>query len=504
MHDVEFEHFHATPEEAEKLSDAIWRVENVILTTVGIDIGSSTSHFMISRVHLQRAANALSSRFIVVGRDELWRSPVLLTPYRDDYSIDAKALHQFLRDGFAAAGTDPAAIDTGAVILTGEALKRRNARAIAELFAEYSGRFVCASAGHHLECMLAAQGSGAAALSRKKAKVVLNVDIGGGTTKLGLISNGTVVSTAAVAVGGRLVAWDADGSIVRLEEAGKKIGRSLGLDLRLGRRLADAERRAMARSMCDTIVRCIRQEPLSGDAASLMLTEPLARTPQPEIVTFSGGVAEFLFGREKGRFGDLGPALAHSLEHRLGHHEVPAEVWDAGQGLRATVVGASQFTVQVSGNTIHVSSTKPLPISNLPVVSCALDLQSETVDEADVRRTVKAAFARHDLLPGRSAAAIALSWKGTPSHVRLHAVAAGVANALKGRSVGPVVLLIDGDVGRSLGRILSEEVMPGADVISIDGLQLRDFDFVDIGTRIEPAGVVPVIIKSLLFPAAGG
>jgi ethanolamine utilization protein EutA len=132
-----------------------------------------------------------------------------------------------------------------------------------------------------------------------------------------------------------------------------------------------------------------------------------------------------------------------------------------------------------------------------------LDLQSETVDEADVQRTVKAAFARHDLLPGKSAAAIALSWKGTPSHARLHAVAAGLANALNGRTVGPIVLLIDGDVGRSLGRILSEEVMPGADVISIDGLQLRDFDFVDVGTRIEPAGVVPVIIKSLLFPAGG-
>src|SRR3989454_10977706 len=62
------------------------------------------------------------------------------------------------------ADIEPADIDSGAVILTGEAIKRRNARAIAELFSEEAGRFVCASAGHHMECQLAARGSGAVAL----------------------------------------------------------------------------------------------------------------------------------------------------------------------------------------------------------------------------------------------------------------------------------------------------------------------------------------------------
>jgi ethanolamine utilization protein EutA len=243
----------------------------------------------------------------------------------------------------------------------------------------------------------------------------------------------------------------------------------------------------------------------AGEAAGLMLTERLAASPKPEIVTFSGGVSEYLFGREKLEFRDLGPFLARALRHRLAHHGVAAQVWDPGQGLRATVVGASQFTVQVSGNTIHISNAKCLPISNLPVVSCRLMLDAESVDAAEVERTVKAAFQRHDLRAGKAPAAVAFRWSGTPSHARLHAVAQGVARAFGKPNVNmPFVLLVDGDVGRSLGRILSDEVAPGADVISIDGMQLRDFDFVDIGTRMEPAGVVPVIIKSLLFPAATG
>ena len=87
----------------------------------------------------------------------------------------------------AAAGElTPDDIDTGAVILTGEALKRDNARAIADLFAEESGKFVCASAGHNMEALMAANGSGAVALSRQDHQTILNIDTGGGTIKLGL------------------------------------------------------------------------------------------------------------------------------------------------------------------------------------------------------------------------------------------------------------------------------------------------------------------------------
>jgi ethanolamine utilization protein EutA len=59
--------------------------------------------------------------------------------------------------------------------------------------------------------------------------------------------------------------------------------------------------------------------------------------------------------------------------------------------------------------------------------------------------------------------------------------------------------MIDGDVGRTLGHILEHELRIDRAVVSIDGIQLKEFDFVDIGETIRPAGVVPVVIKSLLF-----
>jgi ethanolamine utilization protein EutA len=207
MHDLEFEHLHVNAEDA-AVNEVAWAADNVELTTVGIDIGSSTSHLMFAHVHLQRLSAALSSRFVVVGRKILWQSPILLTPYRADYTIDVDEISGFIGGCYAYAGIDREEVDSGAVVLTGEALKRRNARAIAELFSDQAGRFVCASAGHHMECQMAAHGSGAVALARAHNAVLLNVDIGGGTTKLALIEDGRILATCAIAAGGRLIVED--------------------------------------------------------------------------------------------------------------------------------------------------------------------------------------------------------------------------------------------------------------------------------------------------------
>src|ERR1700741_169043 len=97
MHDLEFEHVHVdNAEETRRARELIWAADNVELTTVGIDIGSSTSHLMFARVHLHRLSTALSSRFVVVERKILWQSPILLTPYRGDYTIDVDDLAGFI------------------------------------------------------------------------------------------------------------------------------------------------------------------------------------------------------------------------------------------------------------------------------------------------------------------------------------------------------------------------------------------------------------------------
>ncbi|MPZ55424.1 MAG: reactivating factor for ethanolamine ammonia lyase [Rhizobiales bacterium] len=503
MHDLEFEHLHVTDDDTREINEAAWFADNVELTTVGIDIGSSTSHLMFARVHLQRLSSALSSRFVVIDRRLLWQSPILLTPYLPDYTIDTGKLAEFISGAYADAGLARGDVDSGAVILTGEALKRKNARAIADLFSEEAGKFVCASAGHHMECQMAAHGSGAVALSRSRGVTVLNVDIGGGTTKFALVQRGQVLATAAIAVGGRLVVEEAGQGIVRLEPPAVDIARSIGIDLKPGGTLSHRDRHDLADRMTDLIVAMIERRPPDALAASLLVTDPVPEAMRDipiDAVTFSGGVAEYLYGREQARYGDLGSDLAHSLRHAIADKRVSLPVWDAGQGIRATVIGAAQFSVQVSGNTIAVTDPAKLPLQNLPVIACAFDLAG-AIDADAVAATVRRALEQCDIEEGAGAVALAFPWHGDPLHRRMHAVAEGICAALpRSRAAGlPLVLLIDGDIGMSLGRVIRHEVAPGVDVIAIDGVQLKQFDYVDIGRMIEVTNVVPIIIKSLLF-----
>ncbi|MBC8021520.1 MAG: ethanolamine ammonia-lyase reactivating factor EutA [Burkholderiales bacterium] len=445
-----------------ELVESIWKVENVELTTVGIDIGSSTSHLMFASVRLQRKAQALSSQFVVVERRVLWKSPILLTPFLPDGTIDAAALGRFVAKCHADAGLAPAEVDTGAVILTGEAIKRANARAIADVFAAQAGKFVTAAAGHQLECVLAAHGSGAVAMSREQGNTILNVDIGGGTTKVALVSKGEVLSTCAFEVGARFYAHDVD-------------------------------------ALADVAIAYIRGDAAAGLARELLLTEPLVRSVEPDLVTFSGGVSEYIYGREDREFGDVAKALAARILAAFKDGRIRTPIGTPREGIRATVIGASQFTVQVSGKTIYVADDVVLPLRNVPVIAPNLHLE-DLIDPAEVARSIHAAIVSASL-DDEMAVAIAIRWRGDPLHARLHGLARGIAIALAPRisSAAPFVLMIDGDVGRTLGHILRDELGLARPVLSIDGIQLRNFDFVDIGEVIRPADVVPVVIKSLIF-----
>jgi ethanolamine utilization protein EutA len=141
-----------------------------------------------------------------------------------------------------------------------------------------------------------------------------------------------------------------------------------------------------------------------------------------------------------------------------------------------------------------------LPLQNLPVMACQFNL-AERVDVDTVESTVRSALAEADIEEGSSPIALAFPWHGDPSHARLHPLAAGICTALPRTLAGglPIILLIDGDIAMSLGRVIRHETAPDAHVIAIDGVQLKQFDYVDIGLPIEVTNVVPIIIKSLLF-----
>ena len=202
--------------------------DEIVVLSVGVDIGSSTSHLVFSRIVLER----LDSRYVVSERETFYASDILLTPYSAENTIDADALGAFIEQEYEDAKVDPDEIDTGALILTGVAVQRKNARAIGDLFARQAGKLVAVSAGDSLETVMAAYGSGAAARSIRDECVVMNVDVGGGTSKIAVCADGKVIDIAAVDVGARLVCLEPDGKITRVEDAGRRYGDELGLDLK--------------------------------------------------------------------------------------------------------------------------------------------------------------------------------------------------------------------------------------------------------------------------------
>ncbi len=500
MHDLELDHEHLELSEEARLAIAksIWEQENVELTTVGIDIGSSTSHLLFARVILQRQTQGLSSRFVVIDRRIVWRSPIMLTPFLPNGTIDAGKLGEFIASAYQEAGIRKDEVDSGAVILTGEAIKKSNARAIDEIFAAEAGKFVCATAGHKLECLLAAHGSGAVALSKERDTCILHVDIGGGTTKLALVNKGEILALQAFAVGGRLIAQDAGGAWTRFDDSVQLVAKEMGFASDPAS-LADEElRRKYAQRLAEVAADYILGAPKDALGKALELTEPLPVEPRPTAFTFSGGVAEYIFTYEDREYGDIAKLLAREITAQL-KERGSAPLIDPGQRIRATVIGASQFTVQVSGKTIYLPDLDVLPVHNIPVVRPKISLAGD-IDPGVFAHAIRDAVGNMDMEPSQRLA-LAFTWEGDPEYSRLAAAARAIKDALapNGKRDELLVLMIDGDVAKNMGRLLHEELdMPGK-LVSIDGVQLQELDFVDVGELISPPGVVPVVIKSLLF-----
>ena len=472
--------------------------DEILLISVGVDIGSSTSHLVFSRLLLER----LDNRYVVSKREIVHESEVLLTPYAADQTIDAVALGAFIDAQYDLAKVDPRAIDTGALILTGVAVRRSNARAIADLFAAQAGKFVSVSAGDALETTLAAFGSGAAARSIREDNCVMNVDIGGGTSKIAVCKDGAVVDMTAIDVGARIISFDHTGHVVRMEEAGRRFAAAIGAKLEIGMKVDADVLDRLVECMADCLFEAMSSASLGVATRELLRLEPLRNERAPDVITFSGGVSEYIYGRQTGHFGDLGPHLAKAITQRVLAWGPRVEQPD--QGIRATVVGASQYTIQVSGSTVFVAPMSMLPLRNVPVITPDLPLAAEELDVAHIANAVRAALRRLDLHEGEQAVALCYHWQSSATFARLDAFARGIRDGLSillERGL-PIILVGDGDIGGLVGIHFKEEMSLANAIVSIDGITLKEFDFIDIGAMLELSGAVPVVIKSLVFPTS--
>lgn len=469
--------------------------DEIELTSVGIDIGSSTAHLLFSKIVLER----FDSRYLVVERSIIHQSGIRLTPYIQGEDIDAAALGAFIDNEYRVAGLRPGDIDAGALILTGVAVRRRNARRIAELFSAEAGNFVAVTAGDALEALMAAHGSGALARSAHVENPVVNIDIGGGTTKIAVCHMGEVTSLTAVEAGARLIVCDDMGAITRIEPFGRRYLEELGLKVGIGDRLTPENRRALGEMMAGRIT----EAAFGYDLGDWLRLEPLDAPANVGEITFSGGVSEFIYGREPSEFNDIGPELAAAIRERTRRSGLT--VAPAHQGIRATVVGASQHTVQVSGSTIFFDPPQALPARNVPVIAPAIDLSGEEIDPDALAGAIRDSLAKLDLANGEKPVAVALKWHGSATYRRLKAACQGLISGLAPvlAQNHPLIVVADGDIGGLFGVHCREEERIANPIISIDGIELKAFDFIDIGELLRDTGAVPVVIKSLLFPADG-
>jgi ethanolamine utilization protein EutA len=216
---------------------------------------------------------------------------------------------------------------------------------------------------------------------------------------------------------------------------------------------------------------------------------------------FSGGVGEYVYRRETRDFGDMGRRLGEAIRARLDAGALPWPLLPAGECIRATALGASEYSVQLSGNTSYI--TKPgelLPRRNLQVLQPSFECD-DVIDAGKLAQAIRAHFTAFDLIEGEGEVALALRWTGAPSYERIAAFAEGIRHGLANtiaRRV-PIFIMLDGDIAQTLGAILREELLVESEILCIDGVMLRDFDYIDLGRIRMPSYTVPVTIKSLVF-----
>ena len=479
----------------------LWQQDNIFLSTVGVDIGSSSTQVVFSQVHLERQGEALSSRYIVVDRRLLYQSPIFFTPYADATHIDARALGSLIDRAYREADVTPHDVDIGVVLLTGEALRRQNAEGIAHVIAQKGGEFLSASAGHHMESNLAAHGSGAVELSGEESSCVLNVDIGGGTTKLALIRDGILSQTAAFHVGGRLFVWDAQGQISRIEPRAAEALSDLGHEVGLGDMVSDTMIAALGEHLASIIFDIVTGKQRSD---ARWLTDPLEIPPDVGTIIFSGGVSEYIADADADGYNDIGQSLGNQLLNALNECRSSVRFKAARGGIRATALGASEFNIQVSGNTGHLSDPGLLlPRKNMPVIRLTVDAGNLTSD--DLKRRLIQSITEFDLTD-YDEFALAFEWLGDFDYELLKRFCDSIFGYIEADTEhrdSALYLLFDRDLAQSVGRILTTEHEIGRPLLVLDGLRFKEFEFVDLGRIRLPSRTVPVTVKSLIFQSHG-
>ena len=446
------------------------------LLSVGLDVGTTSTQLIFSELTIENQAGSFSvPEMAITGRSMIYKSPVHFTPLLDDSHVDGAALRQLVAKEYAAAGIAREEVDTGAVIITGETSRKENAATVLSELSGFAGDFVVATAGPDLESILAAKGAGAVSHSRDTGETLLHMDIGGGTSNLALIRDGTIAATGCLNAGGRLVKYDKHHTITYVSPVLRGL-----TDLTPGQRVTVGQLEALAEILVQALEMAAGLRAVTPLLSRLTTPGTSMEPPTlPVILSFSGGVADCIDTNHPwDAFGDLGPVLGRAIrrsrlcreKYRLGRETI-----------RATVIGAGCHSAQLSGSTIFLRNVT-LPLKNLPVVRMA----PECTDPGE--------FLRRELSKQEGPAVIALSGSPKPGYAGIQSLAQML---LRGIPAGPVLVCLEQDAAKALGQILALQSPADRPILCIDRVRLTQESYLDIGIPTGPA--LPVVVKTLAF-----
>ena len=473
-------------------------VEYMKVLSVGIDIGSSTSHLIFSLLTLKREVSFfnMSNRFVMVNREIIYESRIIFTPLLDRYTIDVEAVVKFCEEEYKKAGITREEVETGAVIVTGETAKKQNADEIVQRLSSESGKFVSAVAGVNLESLLSALGSGVVAQSGYRQKTILHVDVGGGTSNMAIVSMGQVLSTSCINVGGRLLGIDKDFKIWRIDGPTLFLMKELGMSYTIGDTIPEEDARTIAREYAKALVEVMQGPTTSIIAKELMMADDLDFSIPIDEVSFSGGVAEMIYGGDDEGYDDIGKYLAEEILKQI--KELGLIIAESASKIRATVIGAGSFSLSISGSTTFHYDNIELPIDNVPVIP--VHLRNELFNEEWFAEEIKRAFTTFDMVEGEDL--VALYFKDHIHHEdRFKEFAKAIEKALPNSisSKNLIILIFAYDFAKMLGISIRDETSIQSNLLCLDELTMEAGDWIDIGAPLKETHAFPVTVKSLVF-----
>ena len=434
------------------------------LLSVGLDVGTTSTQLVVSRLTVENRASSFAVPDMdITERTVLYKSPVYFTPLLDESHVDGGAIREIVQVEYKKAGIRREDVDTGAIIITGETSRKENARAVLDALSDYAGDFVVATAGPDLESVLAAKGAGATELSRTTGKPVLHMDIGGGTSNLALIEDGKIIRTGCLNVGGRLIKFRENGEVYYVSPVLSGI-----FNVKPGEIVTQSQLQALAETLTHAL------EMAAGlrkptDLMDNLLTEETGRgwiPPDGEVVlSFSGGVADCI-GSELPwhQFGDLGPILGQTIRESSlcrGQYALGRET------IRATVIGAGSYSTQLSGSTVFSQNVR-FPLKNLPVVESRGEMHEGSV---------------------------VMSLPGIPSPT--YSQVREIAQELAKNKPPELYICLEADMAKALGQALAARLPPDTRILCIDRVRVGEDSYLDIGEPV--GGAFPVVVKTLVL-----